>query len=130
PAGPSLGYAHSNQFQPNTLMSHAYKSWDGGASWTGIDAGAGGDTGLPDIPVFSLIVDPQNTSNLYLGTDIGVFVSINGGGTWARDDNPFANAVTETLALDRSAGQSRLYAFTHGRGVWRVTLPGSGDPCQ
>src|SRR5438045_9679360 len=46
--------------------------------------------------VFSLIADPQNTSNLYVGSDIGVFVSIDRGATWARDDNPFAPAVTRS----------------------------------
>jgi len=32
--------------------------------------------------------------------------------------------------LDRSAGQNTLFAFTHGRGVWKTVLPGSGGPCQ
>jgi hypothetical protein len=32
--------------------------------------------------------------------------------------------------LDRSTGQSNLIAFTHGRGVWKTVLPGSGDACQ
>jgi len=130
PSNPDIVYATYSNFLSNSSQSHVYKSMDGGASWTGIDSGAGGSTGLPDIPVFTLIVDPQNPSTLYLGTDIGVFVSLDGGGIWARDDNPFANAVTETLVLDRSAGQSTLFAFTHGRGVWKVALPGSGDACQ
>jgi hypothetical protein len=130
PGNPGTLYATYSQFLTNPSQSHVYKSTDGGATWTGIDSGAGGDTGIPDIPVFTLIVDPQNTSTLYLGTDIGVFVSLDGGGTWSRDDNPFANAVTETLVLDRSAGQSTLFAFTHGRGVWKVALPGSGSPCS
>ena len=130
PSNPDIVYATYSNFLSNPSQSHVYKSMDGGASWTGIDSGAGGSTGLPDIPVFTLIVDPQNPSTLYLGTDIGVFVSLDGGGIWARDDNPFANAVTETLVLDRSAGQSTLFAFTHGRGVWKVALPGSGEACQ
>ena len=124
PKNSILVYATYSQFLANPSQSHVYKSTDGGATWKGIDSG------LPDIPVFTLIVDPQNTSTLYLGTDIGVFVSLDGGGSWARDDNPFADAVTETLALDRSAGQSTLFAFTHGRGVWKVALPGSGSPCS
>jgi BNR/Asp-box repeat. len=130
PSNPDIVYATYSNFLANLSQSHVYKSTDGGARWTGIDSGAGGSTGLPDIPVFTLIVDPQNPSTLYLGTDIGVFVSLDGGGIWARDDNPFANAVTETLVLDRSAGQSTLFAFTHGRGVWKVALPGSGEACQ
>src|SRR5439155_16285897 len=89
-----------------------------------------GAAALPDIPVFSIIVDPQNTSTLYVASDIGVFISVDGGATWARDDNPFANTVTETLVLDRSAGQTALIAFTHGRGVWKTILPGAGEPCR
>jgi hypothetical protein len=127
PKDPNLVYATYSQYKTGS-QNHVYKSTDGGATWTGLDGS--GSTALPDIPVFSIIVDPKNTANLYLGTDIGVFVSVDGGATWARDDNPFADAVTETLVLDHSTGQSVLVAFTHGRGVWKTVLPGSGDPCQ
>jgi hypothetical protein len=128
PARPEIVYATYSQFKTAAEQNHVYKSTDSGATWKGIDGS--GSTGLPDIPVFTIVADPQNGSILYLGTDIGVFVSLDGGATWARDDNPFANAVTETLVLDRSAGQTTLVAFTHGRGVWKVALPGSGDACQ
>jgi photosystem II stability/assembly factor-like uncharacterized protein len=121
-------YATYSQYKSNSSQSHVYQSTDGGATWTGIDGS--GDTGLPDIPVFTLLVDPLNSSMLYVGTDIGLFVSTDGGATWARDANPFADVPTENLVLDRSSGQNTLFAFTHGRGVWRTVLPGSGAPCQ
>jgi hypothetical protein len=140
---PRMGYVSSLAYDPtnnNTLYvtyslykdkateSHVYKSTDGGVTWHGIDGS--GSNGIPDIPVYSLIVDPQNSSSLYLGSDIGLFASTNGGSTWSRDSNPFADAVTEILVLDRSAGQSNLIAFTHGRGVWKTALPGSGAACD
>lgn len=128
PADATILYATYSQFKSDSSQSHIYKSTDGGATWAGID-GSGG-SGLPDIPVYSIVPDPQNKSTLYVGSDIGLFVSLDGGATWAADDNPFANAVTEKLVLDRSAGTSSLYAFTHGRGVWKTALPGGGDPCQ
>ncbi len=46
------------------------------------------------------------------------------------DANPLVDVPVETLILDRSSGQNTLFAFTHGRGVWRTVLPGSGAPCQ
>ncbi len=128
PGNPDIVYATYSQFKASASQNHVYKSTDGGATWTGIDGS--GDTGLPDIPVFSIIVDPQNTSNLYLGTDLGVFFSPDGGNTWSRDDAPFANTVTEVLTLDRSSGTPVLYAFTHGRGVWKTPLPGNGPGCS
>jgi photosystem II stability/assembly factor-like uncharacterized protein len=128
PSNPDIVYATYSQFKSDASQHHVYKSTDGGATWNGSDGS--GDTALPDIPVFSIIVDPQNTSTLYLGTDIGVFASIDGGATWSRDDNPFANAVTETLTLDRTAGRTTLFAFTHGRGVWKVNFPDTGAGCN
>ena len=82
-----------------------------------------GATGLPDIPVHSIVVDPANPDRLYLGTDLGVMTSINGGRSWAVENTGFANAVTEWLALGTDAGgQPWLFAFTHGRGAWKVAL--------
>ena len=60
---------------------------------------------------------------LYLGTDLGVMVSLDAGQTWMTEETGFGPAVTMWLALIRTpAGQKQLFAFTHGRGVWRVTL--------
>ena len=53
----------------------------------------------------------------------GVMASINGGGTWAVENTGFANTVTEWLALGTDEqGSPMLFAFTHGRGAWKVTL--------
>src|SRR5260370_13671221 len=38
-------------------------------------------TGLPDVPVNSLVVDPCNSTLLFMGTDIGVFNCVDGGAT-------------------------------------------------
>jgi len=102
---------------------HVWKSVDGGANWFSIDGG--GATGLPDIPVHCIVIDPSNTSRLYLGTDAGVLVTNNGGQSWAVENTGFANVMTESLALQSVNGAATLYAFTHGRGAWRVTLGGN-----
>ncbi|MCP4204349.1 MAG: hypothetical protein GY769_20755 [bacterium] len=100
---------------------HVWRSLDGGVSWQAID-GQGG-TRLPNIPVHSLVVDPEDRGRLYVGTDLGVFVSIDGGESWAIEITGFARAGTEWLALVQTPqGQRYLFAFTHGRGAWRVAL--------
>lgn len=101
---------------------HVWRSGDGGASWVSI---SGSGTGrLPDVPVHDLVVDPGNRSRLYVGTDIGVFVSLDGGAQWARENAGFANVIVERLAIapDAVGGTPMLFAFTYGRGVWRVPL--------
>jgi hypothetical protein len=101
--------------------SHVYRSSDGGASWQALDGS--GENALPDIPAHSLVVDPDDSARLYLGTDIGVLVSVDRGQRWMIEETGFGPAVTEWLSLHRdSSGRKRLFAFTHGRGVWRVDI--------
>jgi hypothetical protein len=114
-------YAVYSQFNTAAGQSHVYRSRDWGATWEGIDGN------LPDMPMFSLLVDPDDSQRLYVGTDLGVFVTLDGGASWERDANPFAAVPTEALALDKSSGY--LFAFTFGRGVWRTRLPGAGAAC-
>ena len=125
---PSTIYATYTTFNSAPGDQHVYRSTDAGATWIGIDGS--GSTGLPDVPVETLLVDPDDSSRLYIGTDLGVYASFDAGETWVRDDSPFANVITTTLAIDRTGGTKYLYAFTYGRGVWRVPLAGGGAvPC-
>ncbi len=125
PVDPDIAYAAYAGFGG----SHVWKSSDGGTSWASIDGD--GVEGLPDIPVHALMVDPNDRQRIYLGTDLGVLVSSQGGMRWAVEHTGFPNTVTESLFLNpgESTG-AKLYAFTHGRGAWRVTLAQQPPPCQ
>ena len=117
PSSPGVVYATYAGFSG----SHVWKSGDGGVTWTSIDGT--GTTAIPDIPVHSIVIDPANPGRLFLGTDLGVMTSNNDGRTWAVENTGFANAVTEWLALGNDEeGNPLLFAFTHGRGAWRVAL--------
>lgn len=100
---------------------HVWKSTDGGVSWTPLDGA--GDGQIPDIPVHSLVVDPHRPDRLFIGTDLGVMVSIDGGAHWMTEVDGMPKAVTEWLAIAATPEGRSLYAFTHGRGVWRADLP-------
>ena len=103
---------------------HVWTSADGGARWRQIDGN--GPRRLPNIPVHSILADPADPDRLFVGTDLGVFVSTWGGLRWAVENTGFSNTVTEALQINTgSDGKTRLYAFTHGRGAWRVEI---GDP--
>jgi hypothetical protein len=101
--------------------SHLYRSRNGGQSFESM--GTQGSSPIPDVPVHCVLVDPGQSARLFLATDIGVFVSEDGGENWAVENTGFATVVTECLTLGTGDDGSRyLFAFTHGRGAWRVEL--------
>jgi hypothetical protein len=120
----SLAYAPGNK---NTLYAtcstfgqpHILKSTDRGATWTNI--GGSGAGALPDVPASTVAPDPNNPNRLYVGTDIGVYVTNDGGASWAVEHTGFPNVITSQLVVEEQS--KRLYAFTHGRGTWHVPLP-------
>lgn len=128
---PRQGWVSSIRFDPqdaNTVYAtyssfggaHVYRSTNAGVSWTAIDGS--GATALPDIPVHTIAVDPTNRQRLFVGTDLGVFVSVDGGANWASEHNGFAKVITEQLAIADLESPPALYAFTYGRGVWKAPL--------
>lgn len=126
PTDANIAYATYSSFNSGPDVGHVWKSTNGGATWTNIDGS--GPTGIPDIPAHSIVVDPADTNRLYVGTDLGVFTSIDGGATWMVENTGFANVVTEAMAIASRAGVTNLFAFTHGRGAWRVRLETSPNP--
>ena len=121
PANPSIAYATYSTFNSLSTDRHVYKSTDGGATWTGIDGSV--PNNLPDVPTHAIAVDPTNPQRLFVGTDVGVFSSLDGGATWAIENTGFANVITEALAINYGTPSSKyLFAFTHGRGAWRVLV--------
>jgi hypothetical protein len=104
----------------NFGVVHVAKSTDGGAHWQAGDGS--GATGLPDVPANCIVVDPADSNRLYVGTDMGVFTSADGGQTWAVELTGFPNTRVETLVLQNNGGVRTLFAFTHGRGTWKATL--------
>ncbi|MCU1308014.1 MAG: hypothetical protein JWN45_2709 [Acidobacteriaceae bacterium] len=96
--------------------SHVFKTTDAGATW--IDKNAD----LPDSPANSIALDPTNTNVLYVGTDVGVFVSIDDGVSWADFGAGMPNVPVVKMKTFASGGVKKLRAATYGRGLWQIDL--------
>jgi len=77
PTNKDIVYATISAFNSAGNVGHVFRSVDGGMTWTNIDGT--GTASIPDIPVHCIVVDPSSTARLYVGTDLGVFVSNDGG---------------------------------------------------
>ena len=84
-------------------------------SWTPIHGN------LPaSLPVNWVECDPQDPDNvLFAGTDYGLYFSNDGGQTWNKEDR-IPNVYVIQLSLRES--DRSLFAYTHGRGAWRLKL--------
>jgi photosystem II stability/assembly factor-like uncharacterized protein len=122
----SLAYDRSNDSVVYATYAgfggtHVWRSIDAGTTWSPFD---GSDDGaLPDIPVHCIALDPTHPQRLYLGTDLGVFVSLDDGAHWLVEESGFPPVITEWITIAPGpTGAPALYAFTHGRGAWRADL--------
>lgn len=95
---------------PSPVPGNLYRTDDGGTSWTDIT------NNLPRVPIRAIARHPNTASKLYVGTEIGVWMTENTGGSWKPImDGPANVSVDELTFMDDS---SILLAATHGRGLW------------
>ncbi|MFH2031117.1 MAG: T9SS type A sorting domain-containing protein [Bacteroidota bacterium] len=102
------------------------RTTDYGNSWkdiSGYGTGTVSTTGFPDVAVYGLVVMPYNTNIIWVGTEIGLVESVDGGATWHLADNGFpAVSIWEMKIVD-----DQVVVATHGRGIFSVTLPELAD---
>ena len=92
-----------------------------GATWQQRSGpSAGSATSLLDVQHNAIVVDPANTNHLYVGADIGIWRSTNGGTNWSA----FSEGLPDASVLDLRLHDARriLFAATHGRGVFERTI--------
>jgi len=104
-----VGYSGYNTQTPST-PGHIFLSPDQGGTWLNMS----GD--LPDIPVNAIVLDRLYPGHIIVGTDLGVYETINGGVNWVQQNNGLANVSIADLDLN---WDGYLYAATHGRGMFK-----------
>jgi hypothetical protein len=115
---PTTVYAAS--VAATATANHLWKSTNSGASWTAIDGTATASNGFPfGIPVHVVQTDPLVATTVYAGTDFGVYVSTNGGTTWARFGTGLPMVAVRDLYC--APNGSFIRAATFGRGVWELS---------
>lgn len=95
---------------------HVFLSKSMGAVGSWKDIGIG----LPmDIPVLSVAFDPESpASSLYIGTDVGVFHTADLGAASPTWTNANMGQLPNVSVYQLRTAAGKLFAGTHGRGVW------------
>jgi len=109
------GYNFNTPAQPGHVFSVVYDPAANTATWTSLDG-----VGLGDLPVNAIAFDDV-TSDLYAGSDFGVMRLPSGTTTWVLGGSGLP--VVEVAGLTIVPSARKLYAATHGRSGWALTLP-------
>jgi photosystem II stability/assembly factor-like uncharacterized protein len=94
-------------------QGNVWKTENNGATWTDISGVP--PNRVPSAPIYSLVVSPSNPNTLYIGTEVGVFASSDGGTTWSPSSGDPNVPVLELFWMG-----TKLVSVTHGRGIFTL----------
>lgn len=108
----STVYLTLNGRRDDDFADYIYKSTDYGKTWVDISGN------IPGGPVNVVREDPKNKDILYVGTDLGVYVTLNGGKEW----HVLANGLPTCFVWDLiiHPRDNTLVIATNGRGMYVI----------
>jgi len=107
-------YATVSGFRWEEAQPHVFKSEDLGQNWTDISGN------LPDLPVNVFLCDPEFEGRYFIGTDVGLFCTDNGGGYWYGITPGMPNVPVVTMKIHEPT--LSLVIGTYGNSCYRINL--------
>jgi photosystem II stability/assembly factor-like uncharacterized protein len=93
---------------------HVFRTENLGQSWIDISSN------LPDAPINALAVNPLNTHNLFVGTDLGAYYSLDYGESWRYISQNLPMVSVYDMKIHPV--ENYLAIGTHGRSMYKVDL--------
>ena len=109
PFRPGTAYVAANRYQQDDFKPYVFRTDDYGATWTSITNGV-----APKDFARAIREDPKRAKLLYLGTEHGIYVSWDDGGTW----ESLRQNLPDTPVHDITVTDRDLVIGTHGRGFY------------
>jgi photosystem II stability/assembly factor-like uncharacterized protein len=110
-----VAYATFDRHTFGDMNPWAYRTEDFGRTWQRIVGPGQGVKGYAHV----IREDPVNANVLYLGTELGLWISIDRGATWAEfKGGNFPTVAVRDIAIHPRDGDVVL--ATHGRGIWII----------
>ncbi len=114
PTDRNIAYVTCSGFRFDVKLPHVFRTTNLGTTWQDISSN------LPEAPVTVILVDPQYTSRLYVGTDVGCYYTTNTGASWSSMGTGLPNVAVSDMQLHQPTRIVR--AFTHGRSMWQLSI--------
>ncbi len=106
-------YVAATRYKLADNTPYLFVTTDYGSTWRSITGD--GDGALPDDTIVRVIrTDPERAGLLYLGTETGLYVSYDDGGSWRR----WRSNLPVTPVYDVTHKRGDLVVATHGRSFW------------
>ena len=107
--GAGVAYATFDGHRTGDMAVYAYRTNDFGQTWTSLET--------EQVEGFARVLreDPERPDLLFLGTEHGLWLSLDGGAAWARFTGKLPRVPVHDLAIQERRGD--LVVATHGRGV-------------
>jgi photosystem II stability/assembly factor-like uncharacterized protein len=112
PSTAGTAFATFDGHRTGDMKTYVYMTTDYGQSWKALPTD--GVDGYAHV----IRQDPQRADLLYLGTEMGLWISIDGGAHWARFDGGLPRVPVMDLKIHPREGD--LLIGTHGRGAWII----------
>jgi photosystem II stability/assembly factor-like uncharacterized protein len=108
-------YAVFDRHTFGDMAPYVFKTADFGATWTSVIPASSGVRGYAHV----IKEDTVSANLLFLGTEFGLWISLDGGGQWAQyKGHDFPNVAVRDIVVHPR--ESDLILATHGRGIWIV----------
>ena len=107
---PAVAFATFDGHAAGDMKTYVYQTKDYGKTWTSITT--------PELTGYAHVVrqDLVNANLLFVGTEFGLFISIDGGAHWAQFKGSLPNVAVRDIAIQPR--ESDLLLATHGRGIF------------
>ncbi len=111
----ATAYATFDRHTFGDMDPHVFKTTDYGKTWTNVVSAGSGVRGYAHV----IKEDTVERKLLFLGTEFGLWVSLDGGKQWAQyKGGEFPNVAVRDIVIHPR--ESDLVVATHGRGIWIV----------
>lgn len=114
---PAVAYVTDDRHMTGDMQPYLYRTGDYGQTWQRlVGPGTAGVRGYAHV----IREDPVNPNLLYMGTELGLYFSLNAGQSWAqfKPSNWPDGVAVRDIALQNATND--MVIATHGRGIWVI----------